>query len=153
MPDFFNFFGVSHNSFRNGGLLFKVFGNAGGGGVVHRAPGKFFEQGAHLPQRHLIVHGHVAKGRFGHAQKLSVSRLLHHGNVAAAFDEPYAGGAIVQHAGEHHAHHGRPVGHGGRAEQGIHGGAVVVFARASGDQSIGSFAVFHQQVPVGRGQV
>ena len=79
--------------------------------------------------------------------------ILNHGYSAAPLDKLKAGRAIVQHAGEHHAHHARPFGHGRRSEQGIVGGTIVVFAGAFGHEQVPNAAVLGQQVVAGRGQV
>ena len=83
-----------------------------------------------------------------HARKERIGRVLRHHQAAALMHGKGAGGAVVEHSGQHDTDDPRAECPGCRAEKGVDGGPVAALVRAAGEQHL---VVGADEVPIGPG--
>lgn len=113
------------------------------GGLAHQAHQQRRQVGQGRDMRLPVMPQRIAR----HLRPRGVFRVLHHADPAAAADRQQPRGAVVQHAGQHHAHDARPIGDGDRTEQRVDRGPGPVLIWSAPQQDA---IALDQHVTIGR---
>jgi len=127
-------------------LLHQSLGHRGR--LRGRRAGVAGQQLGQLRHRGHPVHRCRGDGALRHLRVGGFSRILGEGQAAARLDRAQAGGAVVELAGQDHAHGAAAIGDRGGAEENVHRRPAAVLPRAVA-QAVA--CGLHQQVAISRG--